>query len=46
MVDDHDVGSNNADGNHKTTHRAVEAYKDIVPGPLQTAYTVAGVRFI
>lgn len=46
MIDDHDAGANNADGNHKTTHRAVAAYGDIVPGPLRTAYTVGGIRFI
>ena len=34
MLDDHDIGMNNADGTHLSTKQAVAGYADIVPGPL------------
>lgn len=46
MLDDHDVGMNNANGNHMSTHFAVKGYNKVVPGALKTAFEVQGVKFI
>lgn len=46
MLDDHDIGMNNADGNHLSTKQATAGFADVVPGPLKGAFTIAGARFI
>lgn len=32
LIDDHDIGKNNADGTHASTFESTKAYKEIVPG--------------
>ena len=46
VLDDHDLGENNADGRHRSAKDAYSAHAEIFPGSTERAYDLAGARVV